>query len=175
MDDALHSATNDFTTIKNSNDYNATTIVDGYSPFIRKLQTKEDLRAQLLRAKHHKSPLPPPNNHPLYIPTPKSQYHTIMLHNTTWKDYPSNEWIKNATGGCDIPSLDNKKFNLTANDDETICIRHPAQPPPAPNIEPHDGIPTINTATAKTPSTFIIQCNIGANRCVSDDNTNGKL
>ena len=171
MDDALHSATNDFTTIKNANDYDATTIVDGYSPFIRKLQTKEDLRAQLLRAKHHKSPLPPPNNHPLHIPTPKSQYHTSMLHNTTWKDYPSNEWIKNATGGWDIPSLDNTNFDLTADDDETICIHQPPRPPPAPNIEPHDGIPTINTAKLKESSTFMIQCDIGANRCVTDDNT----
>ena len=81
-DDIQHMATTETTMLTEAN--NAINDSSAYTPFIRKLQSRIDIRNQLLRAQHstQKVNLPPPNNHPLYIPTPKSHPHTNVIDST---------------------------------------------------------------------------------------------
>ena len=56
-----------------------------YTPFVHKMQSAQDYHDRLIRAKHTRKPstLPPPNVHPLYIPTPKYCISQNLLHDTT--------------------------------------------------------------------------------------------
>ena len=135
----------------------------GYTPIIKRLVTKEHLYQQLLllqqRAHHHT--LPPPNTHPLHIPTPKQPTICNIIHNTTWKNFKSHDWIRNHTGGWDIPQ--DKPDILSFEYTLPVPKHTPAQPiQPAPNITP----PVIHNDNTTQGPTFLIQDDQGANRNV---------
>ena len=146
IDDAIHSATTDINTVLDLNDID--TSAENYPPFVRKLQVKADFGKRLLQAKRRvatKSSLPPPQVHPLHIPTPKSSHAPGILHDTTWRRHECNEWIRNSTGGWDVPTTESHV------------------PPDNPDI---DRIATACRATTLpcTESLRIrIKCEIGAN------------
>ena len=101
--------------------------------------------------------MPPPRNRPIHIPTPKGCTQRNILHDTTWRDYECKDWIKNATGGWNLPPSFQDPIH------EPI--------PPAPNIDN----PTVNTTNVHQQTspfhirTTQIQSDMGANRCVSDN------
>ena len=124
--DAIYSANLDINCIQETN--TLTNDEKGYSPFIRKLQNKAQHDLHLLRARHHGTSLPPPNAHPIHIPTPKCHILTYILHDTAWKDERTRDWIKNVTGGWDVPCINPTTFDIHDNNDTATRRKSPPYP-----------------------------------------------
>ena len=130
VDDVYHSASINMLDVQEQNSvFNR---MYNYSPHIRKfyiLGTQNTIHHKnklygyncirdfiLLTKQNHKtkSHSPPPNNHPIHIPTPKSKYNPPTFHDITWRDFVCKNWSKNATGGWDIPPPDaSSQVNIT--------------------------------------------------------------
>ena len=165
----MHSALSQIKIVQEANEIAADTTA--YTPIIRRLEHQIDIRQHMLRAKYHTaiSPLLPPINHPLFIPTPKSKpavkYNT--LHDTTWKVFISKDWIKDTTGGWDIPPSDPTIFCIDNNNTSPPPSSDITKPikPPAPNITPL----LIHKMTPRTSTTILVQSDMGANTNVTNN------
>ena len=108
IDDAKHHAITSIKALRDHNEILNSGIA--YSPLVHKIQVHNTLNKRLLQAQRRVaqiSKLPPPQVHRIHIPTPKSSrdhyHHPSIIHDTTWKDYECNDWIRNSTGGWAIP------------------------------------------------------------------------
>ena len=172
IDDATHIAKANIARIRLCNDSHNNGIK--YSSFTSKTKGSVGINQHLLYLQRltAKPKIPPPRSHPIHVPTPKISTIRSIFHDTSWRDFECKDWIKNATGGWDIPSEPPEADQI----------------PPAPNIippqdptdtnpiapTPHIIRPTVNTTKTNThPLPFVIrnnriQSDTGANRCVSD-------
>ena len=104
IQDVQHSAANNMARIRMCNEIHTQGIT--YTPFTSQKQGPTRLEQHILylqRLTAGKPKMPPPRSHPIHMPTPKSSSrripHRNILHDTTWKNNDSKDWIKNNTGG----------------------------------------------------------------------------
>ena len=123
IEDATHSGNKDLNDTQAQNKILSSG--DTYIPFVRKLQSINDYNKRLLQVQRQTkkaSTLPPPNIHPLNIPTPKYRPTQNILHNKNWKTQECDDWMRNKNGGRDIPLSTPTNTSNKHDHDDSIPI-----------------------------------------------------